>query len=457
MTGQRRDGRAAALAKIVLAVAAAAWEVAPTPVAAQEVKIPDSAHVVAIRAGRLIDAVDGQVRENLTIVVRGNRIEAVGRDVRVPSGAERVDLSGYTVMPGFMDMHTHLTSGGGPDWFRQWPGYAAIVGVANARKTLLAGFTTVRNVGGREWADVALRDAINNGLVPGPRMFTAGYTLGITGGHCDRNGFRPDVVAVEPGIEQGKFNSPEQARAATNYMIKYGADVIKVCATGGVLSEGDAVGVQQPSFAELKEIVQTASLADRRVAAHAHGTEGIKAAIRAGVASIEHGSMLDDEAIRLLKEHGTYLVPTMMAFENVKERAEKGQLRAGPAKKALEVHPHYRKSIVRAIEAGVPIAFGTDAGVYPHGTNADEFRLLVEVGMSPMQAVLAATREGAKLLGQAKDLGTVEPRKFADLVAVRGNPLEDINLLKRVDFVMKDGFVYKRDGNVISNLAAETR
>lgn len=432
-------------------MAAGAWAMVATPVAAQEVRIPDSTQVVAIRAGRLIDAVEGQVRENVTIVVRGNRIEAVGHDVPVPAGAERIDLSAHTVMPGLMDMHTHLTSGGGGDSFRQWPGYVAITGVTNARKTLLAGFTTVRNLGGREWADVALRDAINNGLIPGPRMFTAGYSLGITGGHCDRNGFRPDLVVVEPGIEQGKFNSPEQARAATNYMIKYGADVIKFCATGGVLSEGDAVGAQQPTFAEMKGIVETANLAGRRVAAHAHGTEGIKAAIRASVASIEHGSMLDDEAIRLFKEHGTYLVPTMMAFESVRARAEKGQLRGDPARKALEIHPYYKKSIVKAIEAGVPIVFGTDAGVYPHGTNADEFRLLVEAGMSPIKAILAATREAAKLLGQAKQLGTLEPGKFADLVALRGNALEDINLLKQIDFVMKDGVVYKRDGSMVAH------
>lgn len=454
MMWQRRDVRVLTL---VVLTAASARTVAPTPVAAQEVKIPDSTHVVAIRAGRLIDAVNGQVQQNMTIVVRGNRIEAVGRDVRVPSGAETTDLSRHTVMPGFMDMHTHLTSAGSADAFRQWPGYAAIIGVANARKTLLAGFTTVRNIGGREWADVALRDAINRGLVPGPRMFTAGYSLGTTGGHCDQNGFRPDLVAVEPGVEQGKFNSPDQARAATNYMIKYGADVIKFCATGGVLSEGDAVGVQQPTFAEMKAIVEAANLAERRVAAHAHGTDGIKAAIRAGVASIEHGSMLDEEAIGLFKERGTYLVPTMMAFENVKERAENGQLRGGPASKALEIYPHYRASVVKAIEAGVPIAFGTDAGVYPHGTNADEFRLLVQGGLSPAQAILAATREAAKLLGRAKELGTVEPGKFADLVAVRGNPLDDINLLKRIDFVMKDGVVYKRDGHPVASLAAETR
>ena len=272
---------------------------------------------IAVRAGRLIDVKAGQVLENVVILIRGERIEAVGRDVAIPADAEVLDLSRHTVLPGLMDLHTHLT--GDPSYgysdhrLHEWPGYAALVGAKNARRTLLAGFTTVRNVGADEWADVALRDAIRNGIVPGPRMYVSAHGIGITGGHCDTNGYRPDAWP-EPGIARGIVNGVDEAIKAVRYQIKYGADVIKICATGGVLSAGDAVGVPQLTFEEIRAIVQTAAMAERRVAAHAHGTEGIKTAIRAGVASIEHGSMLDEEAIRLMKEHGTYLVPTLMAL-----------------------------------------------------------------------------------------------------------------------------------------------
>lgn len=408
--------------------------------------------VIAIRAGRLLDVEEGHVIENATIVVRGERIEAVGRDVTVPAGAEIIDLSQHTVLPGFIDMHTHLT--GDPSYgysdqaLHQWPGYSALVGAKNARKTLLAGFTTVRNVGAGEWADVALRDAIRNGIVPGPRMFVSAHALGITGGHCDRNGFRPDALD-EPGIERGIANGVDEVIKAVRYQIKYGADVIKICATGGVLSAGDAVGAPQYTFEEIRAIVRTAAMAGRKVAAHAHGNEGIKTAVRAGVASIEHGSILDEEAIQLMKEHGTYLVPTLMAFEAVVKAAKEGKLAPWSAKKALEIEPYARRSIRMAIRSGVNIAFGTDAGVFPHGQNADEFRLLVEAGMTPLQAIQSATIQAARLLGQEKNLGSIEPGKWADIIAVRGDPLNDVTLLKNIDFVMKAGVVYKRDGNEI--------
>jgi imidazolonepropionase-like amidohydrolase len=406
--------------------------------------------VIAVRAARMIDTRNGAVVERPVVVVRGDRIIAAGPDVQVPPGAQLIELPEHTLMPGFIDMHTHLTSdpsGGYADRaLHQWPGYAAIVGVKNARLTLMAGFTTVRNVGADDWADVALRDAINAGLVPGPRMFTSAWSLGITGGHCDTNGFRPDIL-VEPGPEKGIANGTAAVAEAVRYQIKYGADVIKICATGGVLSAGDGVGVQQFTLDEIRSIVETAAMAERRVAAHAHGVEGIKAAVRAGVASIEHGSVLDDEAISLMREHGTWLVPTRMAFEEVVRGAREGRLAPWSATKALEIAPHAEQSFARAVAAGVRIAFGTDAGVFPHGLNADEFRLMVEAGMTPMQTLQAATVGAAELLGpQGRDLGAIASGMSADLIAVRGNPLADIGLLRQVEFVMRSGFVYKMDG-----------
>jgi imidazolonepropionase-like amidohydrolase len=409
--------------------------------------------LLAIRAARVLDVQNGRVLQDVTVLVRGDRIAAVGPDVQIPAGAKVVDLPDHTLMPGFIDMHTHITmdpSGGYSDpVLRQWPGYEAIVGVRNARRTLLAGFTTVRNVGSGDWADIALRDAIANGIVPGPRIFAGAHSLGITGGHCDVNGFRPDL-GVEPGPAQGIANGTQGVMEAVRYQIKYGADVIKICATGGVLSAGDAVGVQQYTLEEMRTIVETAAFAERRVAAHAHGVEGIKAAVSAGVASIEHGSVLDDEAIDLMKQKGTYLVPTRMAFEAVVRGAESGTLAPWAAAKALEIAPHARDSFQRAVQAGVRIAFGTDAGVFPHGENAGEFSLLVDAGMTPLQAIQAATTHAADLLGPpAQALGSIAAGQYADLVAVRGNPLTDIRLLSLPDFVMKAGVVYKMAGVVV--------
>jgi imidazolonepropionase-like amidohydrolase len=289
---------------------------------------------------------------------------------------------------------------------------------------------------------MALRKSINEGWVEGPRIMTAGHALGIRGGHCDENGFRPGLM--DPGIEEGIADGPEQIRAAVRYQVKYGADVIKTCATGGVLSEGDAVGATQYTFEELKALVDEANKLERKVAAHAHGTEGIKLAVRAGVASIEHGSFLDDDGVRLMKQHGTYLVPTLSAAEGVERAAKTGVLKGLRAEKALAAAAAVRHAIKLAVANQVMIAFGTDAGVVPHGTNAHEFELLVTWGgMSNMDAIVAATRNGSRLLGWDKNIGTLTPGKWADIIAVSGDPLKDIKNMERTVFVMKNGVIYK--------------
>lgn len=409
---------------------------------------PQTPQAIALRAGTLIDGTGREPLKNVTVVIEGERIRSVEAGGAIPRGARVIDLSSYTVLPGFIDAHTHLAGrviGEGENWenaaVRDLPQEDAIRGVRNARLTLEAGFTTVRNVGAEHFSDVALRNMINAGVVPGPRMLVSGHALGITGGHCDTNAYRPGLF--EPDVARGIADGADQVRAAVRYQIKYGADVIKTCATGGVLSEGDPVGVQQYSEEELRVMVEEATKLERRVAAHAHGTEGIKAAARAGVASVDHGSMLDDEAIALMKERGTYLVPTLMAQEAVERQAKEGILKGLRREKALFIAPIARRSFQRAVESGVKIALGSDAGVFPHGTQGREFVLMVENGMRPMQAILAGTREAATLLGMDRDLGTVEPGKYADLVAVRGDPLRDITVLQRVEFVMKGGAVMK--------------
>lgn len=408
---------------------------------------------VAIRAGTLIDGTGAAPKEDVVIVVRGDRIEAVGGDVSVPADARIVDLSDHTVLPGLIDAHVHLVGrhiGEGRNWedaaVRDLPQEDAIRGVRNARLTLDAGFTTVRNVGAGDFSDVALRNMIDAGVVTGPRMLVSAHSLGITGGHCDRNGYVPGIF--EPGVERGVVDGTTAVRAAVRYQIKYGADLIKTCATGGVLSEGDEVGVQQYTEQELRTMVEEATKLNHRVAAHAHGTEGIKAAVRAGVASIEHGSILDAEAIALMRERGTYLVPTLMAGYAVERQAREGILDGFRAEKALYIAPIMRRSFRMAVEAGVPIAFGTDAGVFPHGTNAREFALMVENGMEAMDAIVSATANGADLLGLSEDIGTLEAGKLADVIAVPGNPLDDIEVMGQVILVMKAGRIHKRHGAI---------
>jgi imidazolonepropionase-like amidohydrolase len=413
---------------------------------------PEGQGVVVLKAARLIDGTGAPAINNAIVIVTDNKITAVGdaRSVRVPSGAKVIDLGNATLLPGFIDAHTHLIGRvlGDPEGensaVRDYAAFGAILGVNHARETLMAGFTGVRNVGASgPFNDVALRKAIDEGWVPGPRMQTAGHSLGITGGHCDTNGYRPGIV--DRGIEDGIANGPDEIRAAVRYQVKYGADVIKTCATGGVLSEVAAVGTTQYSFEEMKALVDEAAQHERKVAAHAHGTEGIKIATRAGVASIEHGSFLDEEGARLMKERGTYLVPTLMAGEAVERAAKNGVLKGLRAQKALAAAAAMRRAIKLAVANGVPIAFGTDSGVIPHGTNAREFFLLVDWGgMSNMDAIVT-TLNSAKLLGWDKNLGSLTVGKWADIVAVSGDPLKDIKAMEKVTFVMKNGVVYRKD------------
>ncbi len=405
---------------------------------------------VVLKAARIIDGTGKQPINNGVIVIKDNKITAVGTSsrVQIPNGAKIIDLGDATLMPGFIDAHTHIIGRvlGDPEGqnarFRDYDSMGAILAVGNAQKTLMAGFTAIRNVGAGNFDDLALRKAINEGWVDGPRMLTAGHSLGITGGHCDENGFKPGIA--DGDYKTGIADGVDQVRAAVRYQIKYGADLIKTCATGGVLSEGDAVGVQQYSFEEMKAIVDEAKQHERKVAAHAHGTEGIKVATRAGVASIEHGSFLDVEGAKLMKKMGTFLVPTLMAGETVEQLADKKILTGLRAEKSYAAAKAMRNAIKIAVENDLLIALGTDSGVIPHGTNGHEFTLMVNWGgMKPLNAITAGTMNGAKLLGMDKMIGSLEVGKYADIVAVKGNPLTNIKLLENVDFVMKNGYVYK--------------
>jgi imidazolonepropionase-like amidohydrolase len=434
---------------LALGALCAAQLLAGSPLRAQLQEAKGSGLIV-LRAARLIDGTGAPAVANGVVVVNNDRIVAVGREgaVSVPAGARRIDLGDATLLPGLIDAHTHIIGrplgdpGADDASVRDFESFGAILGVANAQKTLMAGFTTIRNVGAGNFDDLALRKAIDEGYVVGPRMQSSGHSLGITGGHCDENGFRPGLAdgSTRTGIADGV----DQVRQAVRYQVKYGADVIKTCATGGVLSEGDAVGVEQYSFEELKAMVDEAAKLERKVAAHAHGADGIRTATRAGVASIEHGSFLDEEGARLMARRGTYLVPTLMAGQAVERAARSGVLRGLRAEKALAAARAMRNGIRIARAYNVPIALGTDAGVGAHGANGHEFTLLVEWGgLTPMRAITAGTMNAAKLLGWSERIGSLTPGKLADVVAVPGDPLTDIRAMERVSFVMKNGVVYK--------------
>jgi imidazolonepropionase-like amidohydrolase len=401
-----------------------------------------------IQAGRLIDGLSTTVRERVTIVISGDRIMAVQDGWQpAPSGARLIDLKTSTVLPGLIDCHTHITGEGTGNAIvntaTMTPLDDAVRSTVYARRTLEAGFTTIRNVGAEGGADIALRKAINEGLVPGPRIWTARTTISITGGHGDTNGLRPDLW-VAPTWMEGIVDGADEARKAVRYQHKYGADLIKITATGGVLSIGDSGTAQQFTNAELEAIVETAHLLGIKVAAHAHGKKGIESAIRAGVDSIEHGTYSDDETFALFKQKGTYLVPTVIAGKTVAEMATiPGHFEPSVQVKAATIGPLIQGMFGRAYKAGVKIAFGTDSGVSKHGDNAREFGYMVEAGMPAIEAILSATKAGADLIGAPDKIGSIQAGRFADVIAVAGNPVTDISELRRVTFVMKGGVVFK--------------
>jgi imidazolonepropionase-like amidohydrolase len=404
--------------------------------------------VVALRAGRLVDVERGEVRLDQVIVVRGEKVERIqAASVAIPAGAQVIDLSRYTVTPGLIDCHTHLVdqmqSAGAAAPLERSAAQQAFIGARHARQTLLAGFTTVRDVGTwRVFLDAALRDAIADGIVPGPRMAVAGTYITTTSGAGDITGLAPDVV-LPSDMRAGIANSASEVRRRVRELLNGGADFIKIMATGAVLTRGTRPGVPEFSEEELRAAVEEAAKYGARVAAHAHGADGIKNAVRAGVQSIEHGSLMDDEAIRLMKERGVYLVADIY---NGDDLASEGRRQGWPEeylRKNDETTEAQRQGFRKAVAAGVRIAFGTDSGVYPHGDNARQLPYMVRYGMTPMQALQAATLVAARNIGWEDRVGSLAPGKYADVVAVEGDALADLASFGRVAFVMKGGAVVK--------------
>ncbi|HEY6483482.1 MAG TPA: amidohydrolase family protein [Steroidobacteraceae bacterium] len=418
---------------------------------ADAVDSPAAPAVIAIHCGHLIDVVAAKVLDASTVVVAGKRIREVLAGTAPVTGATEIDLSDATCMPGLIDAHTHLSHESSPtmylDEIRWNVADYVIRSTIYARRTLLAGFTTVRNLGDSVNETVALRNAINAGLVPGPRIFTAGVPIGSTGGHADpTDGYRDDL-AGDPGPTRSIINSPEEAVKAVRLHYKKGDDLIKIMPSGGVLDQSASGENAQLTLEEIRAVVVTAHDYGFTVAAHAHGAEAIRRAVLGGVDSIEHGTFMDDADMKLMKEHGTWYVPTIIAGDFVAHKASvPGFYTPQVAAKAAAIGPLILGTAARAYKAGVRIAFGTDAGVYPHGENAHEFELMVQAGMPPLFTIQAATLHAAQLLKHEQDFGSLTAGKFADLTAVRGDPIRDISLMKQVSFVMKDGVVYKRDG-----------
>lgn len=410
--------------------------------------------LTAVHCGHLVDVVAGRLLGESTVLIDGTRIKAVESGHQTPSGASEVDLSALTCLPGLIDDHTHLTnqtsSSEYVDKFHWNLADYVVRSTVYARRTLLAGFTTVRNVGDSHNESAALRNAINAGIVVGPRIFTAGIPLSSTGGHADpTNGYRMDL-AGDPGVMQGIINGPEDAVKAVRLHYKLGDDLIKIMPSGGVLDESASGDNPQLTIEEIEAVVATAHDYGFTVAAHAHGAEAIRRAVIGGVDSIEHGTFMNDEDMRLMKAHGTWYVPTIIAGTFVAQMSKvPGYYPPQVAAKAAAIGPQILATAGRAYRAGVKIAFGTDAAVYPHGENAHELELMVQAGMPTMFVLQAATMHSAQLLKKDQDLGSVTPGKFADLIAVDGNPLDDIGIMKHVSFVMKAGVIYKQDGKAI--------
>ena len=410
-------------------------------VAQQPATNPSEPAITIVHAGHLLDVKSGKLLDNVVVTIKGGRIESVAAAGATPKGGNVIELANATLLPGLIDAHTHLTFD--PNFGYQELGVSipkeALIGAKNARITLEAGFTTVRNVGASGYTDVALRDAIHEGMLPGPRILASGPALSITGGHCDQNLLPYEWHAKSDGAADGIEGVQHKVRE----IIKYGADVIKICATGGVLSKGDDPRASQYTLDEMKAIVADAHRLGRKVAAHAHGAQGIAWAAEAGVDSIEHGSYIDDNAIKIMKEHGTYLVPTQYLGDWMRENAARIGLPAMYAEKMKTVSADMRQNIRKAFQSGVKVAFGTDAAVYPHGLNAHEFAVYVKLGMTPLQAIQTATVNAADLLGWSDRIGAIEAGKFADIVAVNGDPTKDVTVLENPVFVMKGGVVYK--------------
>ncbi len=422
------------------------------PVRAQAQKAASKTYV--LKAARLFDGKSNALVTPGVVVVAEGKIIAVGANAAVPAGAQVIDMGDATLSPGFIDAHTHLTMMNSDDFkqnrldgLQKTIAERALDASANARVTLMGGITTVRDVGSSDYIDVGLRNAIHDGKVPGPRMLVTVHALGATGGHCDfSEGFREGLFGHEAGPLEGVINGPDQARYAVRLDHKYGADIIKVCATGGVLSATDDVDTPQLTQEELNAIVDEAHALRRKTAAHAHGAEGAKRAIRAGIDSIEHGTFLDDEALDMMKQRGTYLVPTLMAVQGLQEQIDRGvyipPAILAKAKVAIAaIHQTFQRGMAR----GVKIGLGTDAAVYPHGRNTEEFHQMVDLGMKPIDALKAGTSSDAELLGLADKIGTLEAGKLADVVAVPGDPVQNIRQTEHVFFVMKEGVIYRND------------
>ncbi len=405
--------------------------------------------IKAIKAGKLIDVVNSTVLVNQIILIDSNKITDIGSNLVIPQGAEVIDLSHATVLPGLMDCHTHLTSDPGDNYyediFRRTPIDYAILAPGNAKKTLEAGFTMVRDVGADHLIDVSLRNAINDGKVEGPRMLVSAFPIGSTGGHVDLTGFNPNIDWKDNKDFTGVADGVDEIRKRVRNNVKWGADWIKFMASGGVLSEEETPGLPQFSFEEMKALVDEAHMWGRKVAAHAHGTEAIKMAVRAGVSSIEHGSLLDEEGIKLMKEKGVYLVADIYNDDYIlAEYAKKGFPEKIMNKERM-IGKLQRENFQKAVKAGVKIAYGTDAAVYPHGWNGKQFFHMVKYGLTPMQAIQSATINAADLLDWKDKTGSITKGKLADIIAVDSNPLDDITILEHVKFVMKDGTVYKNE------------